>query len=245
MSVIHIQKRITTDQKDFEENSSSDRSLLWLSEMASVEAFSIDLKVGDQWSEKYGPTSNEMHTIGDEGMRIQRHESIVVTAAENIRVPHNMYGVLVPTGSLFLDKGIMIAPAKVEPSFAGNLKLRLFNTTSLKHTLKKGDKLGSVIFFSTETTQFQKPVTKNSILVSKPVSITTRVSQWFKKNTNQLITWLIGLFSGSMMAALLLHFVLQPYFPVASKTLSVSPASPAASSAPASGTSAPLQNKKP
>lgn len=245
MSVVHIQNRITNDEKVFEENSTSDRSLLWLSEKASAAAFSIDLKVGDQWSEKYGPTSNEMHAIGDEGMRIQRHESIVVTAAENIRVPHNMYGVLVPTGSLFLDKGILIAPAKVEPSFTGTLKLRLFNTTAFKHTLKKGDKLGSVIFFSTETTQFQKPVTKNSILISKPVPITARVSQWFKKNTNQLITWLVGLFGGSMMAALLVHFVLQPYFPAAPKTLLVPPASPAASSAPASVTSSPLQTKKP
>jgi len=246
VSVVHIQNRITNDQKSFEDNSASDRSLLWLSEKASAEAFSIDLKVGDQWSEKYGPTSNEMHTIGDEGMRIQRHESIVVAAAENIRVPHNMYGVLVPTGSLFLDKGILIAPAKVEPSYTGNLKLRLFNTTALKHTLKKGDKLGSIIFFSTETTQFQKQVTKNSIQILRPVPITARASQWFRKNINQLITWLVGLFGGSLMAALLVHFVLQPYFPMATKTPSILPSSPGASaapSAPASGTSAPIQKK--
>lgn len=165
MSVVHIRNRITRDQRSFEENSYSDRSLLWLSEKAKAEAFSIDLTVGDQWSEKYGPTSNEMHKIADDGMQILRHGSVVVTAAENIRVPHNMYGVLVPTGSLFLDKGILIAPAKVEPSFNGHLKLRLFNTTALKHSLNKGDKLGSVIFFSTETTQFQEPVTKSSVLV--------------------------------------------------------------------------------
>ncbi len=240
MSVVHIQNRITRDQKSFEDNSASDRSLLWLSENANAEAFSIDLTVGDQWSEKYGPTSNEMHKIADDGMRILRHGSVVVTAAENIRVPHNMYGVLVPTGSLFLDKGILVAPAKVEPSFAGNLKLRMFNTTAHKHTLKKGDKLGSVIFFSTETTQFQKPVTKNSVLISKPVPLTERVSQWLKKNINQLITWIVALFGGSMMAALLLHFVLQPYFPLAPKTSAVPPASPGASAA-----SAPLQKKTP
>lgn len=240
MSVVHIKNRITRDQKNFEDYSTSDRSLLWLSENANAEAFSIDLTVGDQWSEKYGPTSNEMHKISDEGMRVLRHGSVVVTAAEDIRVPHNMYGVLVPTGSLFLDKGILIAPAKVEPSFTGYLKLRLFNTTALKHTLKKGDKLGSVIFFSTETTQFQKPVSKASVLVSKPVPLVSRISQWLNRNINQLITWLISLIGGSMMAALMVHFVLQPYFPSVPKSSTALPASPSASSA-----SAPSQSKTP
>lgn len=218
MSVVHIKSRITSDSQSFSDYAASDRSMLWLAKHANVESFSLDLTVGDQWSEKYGPTSNEMHKISEEGMCILRHGSIVVTAAENIRVPHNMYGVLVPTGSLFLDKGILIAPAKVEPSFSGNLKLRLFNTTALKYTLKKGDKLGSVIFFSTETTQFQDPVTKNSVLVSKPIPRLNRMCKWVGRNINQLITWLVGLLGGSLMAALLAHFVLQPYFPMAPKS---------------------------
>lgn len=213
MSVVHIEKRITRDQEVFNENSTSDKSLLWLSTNANAEAFSIDLTVGEQWSEKYGPTSNEMHKIAEDGMQILRHGSVVVTAAENIRVPHNMYGILVPTGSLFLDKGILIAPAKVEPSFTGHLKLRLFNTTALKHLLKKGDKLGSVVFFSTETTRFQKQVTKDSVLVTKPIAFSHRASHWLKKNANQVITWFLNLLGGSMLAAILLHFVLQPYFP--------------------------------
>lgn len=243
MSVVHIQNRITSDQKCFDDYSASDKSLLWLSDHSSVDAFSIDLTVGDQWSEKYGPTSNAMYKIADEGMRILRHGSVVVTAAENIRVPHNMYGVLVPTGSLFLDKGILIAPAKVEPSFAGNLKLRLFNTTALKHTLNKGDKLGSVIFFSTETTQFQMAVTKNSILISKPVSYVGRISQWLKRNINQMITWIVSILGGSMVAALVSHFVLQPYFPTTSKSSTA--LSTSASSPSASAVSAPSQKKTP
>jgi len=231
VSVVHIKNRSTSNEKSFEENSSSDRSLLWLSEKAKAEAFSIDLTVGEQWSEKYGPTSNEMHLIADEGMQILKHGSVVVTSAEGLRVPHNMYGVLVPTGSLFLDKGILIAPAKVEPAFSGTLKLRLFNTTGLKHTLKRGDKLGSVIFFSTETTEFQKPITKKSVLVSKPIPIGKRAGRWLQSNAVLVIAWIGGFLGSSTAAALLLHFFLQPYFPVAS------PAAPAAS--------APLQKKSP
>ncbi len=238
MSVVHIQNRSTNDEKSFEENSSSDRSLLWLSEKAKAEAFSIDLTVGEQWSEKYGPTSNEMHRIADEGMHILRHGSVVVTSAEEIRVPHNMYGVLVPTGSLFLDKGILIAPAKVEPAFSGNLKLRLFNTTGLKHTLKRGDKLGSVIFFSTETTEFQKPITKKSVLVSKPTPVTMRLGLWFRTHGSKLFSWT----GGSVAAALLVHFVLVPYFPVAVKTVPAGPAASAASAAPAASASSQKKN---
>lgn len=213
MSVVHIATRITRDQQAFEQNSTSDKSLLWLSNNATAEAFSIDLTVGEQWSEKYGPTSNEMHKIADDGMQILRHGSVVVTAAENIRVPHNMYGVLVPTGSLFLDKGILIAPAKVEPSFSGYLKLRLFNTTALKYCLKKGDKLGSVIFFSTETTKFQKPVTKDSVLVNKPIKVNQRISYWLKQNYPQLIGGTLSFLGSSLMAAIVIHFIFQPYFP--------------------------------
>lgn len=210
MSVIHVKNRFTKDEQSFEYNASSDKSLLWLSEHANAEAFSIDLSVGEQWSERYGPTSNEMHRISDTGMQILKHGSVVVTSAEEVRVPHNMYGILVPTGSLFLDKGILIAPAKVEPAFKGNLKLRLFNTTGLKHTLKIGDKLGSVIFFSTETTEFQNTITKRSVLVSKPVSAYKRIRLWLSSHSNQAFSWA----GGSVAAALLVHFVLQPYFPV-------------------------------
>jgi dUTPase len=230
VSVVHVKNRSTRDEKCFQDNSSSDRSLLWLSDAAKLESFSIEITVGQEWSERYGPTSNEMHKILDTGMQIGKHGSVVVTSAEEIRVPHNMYGVLVPTGSLFLDKGVLIAPAKVEPAFNGNLKLRLFNTTGLKHVLKKGDKLGSVIFFSTETTEFHTPTTKRSVLVSKRPPWNERLSLWFRTHGSKIFSWT----GGSVAAALLVHFVLVPYFPVSGKGASAVSAVSAASAASAS-----------
>ncbi|MDF5995101.1 hypothetical protein P4200_12665 [Pseudomonas aeruginosa] len=67
-------------------------------------------------------------------------------AAEEIKVPHNRYGIVLPTGSLFLSRGVLVASAKVEPAFDGKLKLRIFNTTNKNVCLTKGEKLGSVIF---------------------------------------------------------------------------------------------------
>lgn len=243
MSVIHVKKRSTKDYKIFNESSSSDKSLLWLSDKADVESFSIDLTVGQEWSEKYGPESNAMHEITEAGIQILRHGSVVVAAAEEIRVPYNMYGILVPTGSLFLDKGVLIAPAKVEPAFQGNLKLRLFNTTGIKHRLKKGDKLGSVVFFSTETTQFQEPITKKSILVAEPVPIRRRMLGWVRAYGGSIAKYLFLLCSGSVGAALLLHFVLQPYFP--NNSTSAASAASAASATPSTGSPASTPTQRP
>ncbi len=213
MSVIHIRARTTSDAQVFASNCSSDRSMLLLQGGREPEAFSLELTVGEAWSEKYGPSSNQMHRIGDEGVALARHGSIVVQVSENIKVPHNMYGIVVPTGSLFLDRGVLIAPAKVEPSYTGHLKLRLFNTTPLKHSFRSGDKLGSVIFFATETTKFHPEISKRGILVDTPVPLRGRLGRWARANTNQLITWVVQLISGSMIAALLVHFVLVPYLP--------------------------------
>lgn len=213
MSVVHIQDRSTEDEKTFGSSAMSDRSLLLLSPLKKAQGFAVELTVGQAWSEKYGPKSNQMNSISESGILLGRHGSIVVEAAEFMKVPHNLYGILVPTGSLFLDKGILIAPAKVEPSFTGNLKLRMFNTTSLKHTLKKGDKLGSVIFFGTETTRYQAEVTKKGVLIPTEIPAGIRLMRWLSKNANQLVTWFVALLGGSTMAAILVHFVLTPYFP--------------------------------
>src|SRR5690606_992918 len=94
--------------------------------------------------------------------KIRAHGSIVVEAAEEIWIPNNRYGILVPTGSMFLSRGILIAPAKIEPAFRGRMKLRLFNTTSKKTIVKKGEKLGSAVFFQTESTEIRTPIQRPS-----------------------------------------------------------------------------------
>ena len=213
MSVVHIKGRVTTDEQAFNDLALSDKSILLLENGRGPDNFSVELSVGDAWSERYGKRYNQMNAIPADGVHLARHGSIVVQVAERIKVPHNMYGLIVPTGSLFLDSGVLIAPAKVEPSYAGHLMLRLFNTTSYKHNLKSGDKLASIIFFSTETTRFQPETSKKSIVVGARVPMRKRLRRWAGQNTNQIISWIVSLLGGSMLASILVYFVFPVWWP--------------------------------
>lgn len=208
MSVIEIKSRIAHDEKSFLSAGMSDKSLLYLTGGLEPGSYSVDLSVGDSWNERYGPSSGQLYRIPEEGLDIGRHGSVVVEVAESIHVPHNMYGIVVPTGSLFLDKGILIAPAKVEPSFIGSLKLRLFNTTGYKHCLRRGDKIASIVFFSTENTSFQPRVTKASVPVDKQAPALKRFKRWTSRNRNQFITWLIAIFFSSVSSILISYILL-------------------------------------
>jgi len=206
MSVVEIKKRFVSDEQKFQDAALSDKSFLHLQGGLPPEHFSVELSVGGSWSERYGPRSTQMFRIPEEGLDIGRHGSIVIEVAERLMVPHNMYGIVVPTGSLFLDRGILIAPAKVEPSYSGTLKLRLFNTTSYKHRLKSGAKVASIVFFSTENTSFQPSVTKASIDVNKPVPRAKRLLGWASRNRIQVINWILMVACSSVAAAVLVHY---------------------------------------
>jgi deoxycytidine triphosphate deaminase len=204
VAVIYIRDRVTADEQEFDANASSDRSLLLLENANHTESFSVELTVGLGWSENYSALNNHMHAI-EEQQRVDllRNSSIVVEVAEEIRVPHNMYGIVVPTGSLFLDKGVIIAAAKVEPSFIGKLKLRLVNTTPRTVSLAHRDKLASIIFFSTEVTKHQPTVEKRANRDKKPPTFVEQSIKWLRTHYIQLITWLITAAVGAVAAELI------------------------------------------
>lgn len=206
MSIIFIKDRVTSNAEKFKDNVASNLSYLLVEPTAKIENFSVELTVGSAWSESYGQNSSQMQRIALDGLELGRHGSIVVEVAEKIKVPYNMYGIIVPTGSLFLDRGVLIAPAKVEPSYTGKLKLRLFNTTSLKHAIRPGDKLASILFFATEKTRFHEDVSKDGILVDVPVPFPRKFQNWSRKNFPQIITWLIAILSSSVVSASLVYF---------------------------------------
>lgn len=228
MAVIRIGSRFTSDEREFTDNAFSDKSLLLLLQNGlPPEDFSVELTVGESWSENYGANNNHMYEISAEGVEIPRNGSIVIEVAEDIRVPHNMYGIVVPTGSLFLDRGVIIAAAKVEPSFRGRLKLRLVNTTGKAVRLAKARKVASIIFFATEITAFQKPVEKKAIRDEKPPGPVKAIKRWFVANHIPFIGWVMALLGSAVMAALLVRYVL----PVAP----AEPAIPVSAPAPAGG----------
>lgn len=193
MSVLQIKDRTTDSIKDFDKFSLSSNSQIYTTaSIEHIEEFSIETTLGEGWNDNYSETDKSLRKIGD-SITVRGHDSIVVEVGEEIRVPHNRYGIVLPTGSLFLSQGILIASAKVEPAFTGKLKLRLFNTTGKKITLKKGTKLGSIIFFPTESTKIHNPTYRVSEISEIPISWYTPILNWFGSNKATWIGWTVAI----------------------------------------------------
>jgi deoxycytidine triphosphate deaminase len=222
MTVINIRDRITSEESKFVDYSFSDQSFIHTDSLKEKpDQFSFELSVGDGWALKYSETETQLIAIPDNGINIPGRGSVVVQVREKIKIPHNLYGIILPTGSLFLSSGILIAPAKIEPSFQGYLKLRLFNTTSESHRLKKGDKLASAVFFHTEVTRFNSTIHKTSEIAKTKDGVTKKLGRWFAANRNVAIGWVISLLCSSAVSSLALYFAY--YKP----TLNKPPAPPA------------------
>lgn len=191
MSVLQIRGRTTTSAQDFSEFSLSSNSQIYTTAAPeNIEEFSIEVTLGDGWNDNYSETNKNLRKISD-SITVRANDSIVVEVTEDIRIPHNRYGIVLPTGSLFLSQGILIASAKVEPAFSGKLKLRLFNTTDRKICLKKGTKLGSIIFFPTESTTTHDIIHRSSEISEIPLLKRTLVLKWFGSNKTTWIGWIV------------------------------------------------------
>ncbi|BBE50681.1 Deoxycytidine triphosphate deaminase [Ferriphaselus amnicola] len=200
MSVLQIKGRTTNSQDVFDKYSLSSNSNIYTTAAASnIEEYSIELSLGDGWNDNYSISDKGLIRV-DGSIVVKGHGSIVVEVKEEIRVPHNRYGIVLPTGSLFLSRGVLVASAKVEPAFIGKLKLRLFNTTSQKVVLTEGEKLGSVIFFPTESTKVHNATYRTSEISSVPKSKISEMNKWFGANKTIWIGWLVTMISSSMLA---------------------------------------------
>ncbi|WP_447803660.1 dCTP deaminase domain-containing protein [Pseudomonas serbica] len=207
MTVVKIKDRTTKSHANFDTYSHSSNSFIYTDATeAHIEDFSLEVSVGEGWSDNYSANEKSLWRI-DEGITIKRHDSIVVEAAEEIRVPHNRYGLVLPTGSLFLSRGVLVASAKVEPAFLGRLKLRIFNTTNKSVRLRKGEKLGSVIFFSTESTHTHEIINRASEISIRPITIPAKFKKWSSLNMNTLISWILASATGSLATFVVTYFL--------------------------------------
>ncbi|WP_080271467.1 hypothetical protein [Pseudomonas syringae] len=217
MSVVKVKGCTTASPEAYQKYISSDKSLIFLNATEDrSEDFSIELSLGDGWNDNYSDADVGLRRINGE-IVLGRRGSIVVEVAEEISVPYNKYGLVLPTGSLFLTHGVLAPTAKVEPAFNGTLKIRLFNTTNNKVVLKKGCKLGSVIFFDTDCTIPQVKKTRRSDISVVPSSRLSILTSWLASNKIVWIGWVI-----TTLSAWLLSFVtyLVYYGPSLSKNTS-------------------------
>lgn len=211
MPILDLDDRVTGDEQRFEFNRKSDKSLILLSPPEAREAHSVELSLGDRWSETYGVGDSTMYQIPAEGIRIGRHDSVVVEVRETIAVPDNAYGIIVPTGSLFLHRGLIIGAGKIEPNFRGYLKLRLFNTTRKAIVLAPGNKLASAIFLETEGTRDHNLANPRETVLVKAVPFKVKAGRWLQVNWPIVIGWTISAAAGAgaMAAAIIAYLQMQ------------------------------------
>ena len=162
MTIINIKNRNTEKEEEFESFRSSSNSLLYLKSNhlenetaknieSQIDNFSIDLTLGTAWNHNYSYSDRSLYMI-DKEITLKPRQSVVVTIGETMKIPNNIFGIVVSTGSLFLQHGVLIPTAKIEPGFTGLLKLRIVNTSKKKITIPSKMKIASAIFFDCETT---------------------------------------------------------------------------------------------
>ena len=157
MSVVHLDDRITTDSDLFYNNRTSVDSLVLFTGNA-VDTFSVDFHMGDMWTSNPGePETNGLYKVNAGEIVIPSNGSVLIETVESISMPNNIFGLIMPTGGLFLNRGIICSTAKIEPGYSDNLYLLLYNTTRIKQTVKFQEKVATAVFFLTEETPLNIP----------------------------------------------------------------------------------------
>lgn len=157
MSIMFLKESITSDRGDFERSKKSFNSKLFAihaddNTNVSSDDFSLDITLGMSWNENYSYNDRSLFLIEGDSILIKPRSSVVVSIREKINVPNNMFGLVISTGSIFLQHGVQSPAAKIEPGYEGSLILRLVNYSDISVTIKKRAKIASVIFFRTEHT---------------------------------------------------------------------------------------------
>ncbi len=151
-----------------------------------------------------------MYEIKNGKVNIPAKNSIAVQTAESFIVPRNMYGLILPKGSLLLQQGVLMGSTKIEPLFNGKLKILLYNTSNKKISLKKGEFIASAIFLRTEKAIDSPPQNEDCL--------TPESYRWYQKvyhlmgaDPKFLITIIVLILTSSAFASLLSPIICQWY----------------------------------
>lgn len=206
MGIISVKGKHTDNIEEYERNKRSDASFIF-SDAATIEEFSIELSAGNQWAEDISKEKAVMYEVEGDELSIKPQTSIVLEVKENIHVPFNMYGMILQTGSIFLEQGILIGAGKIEPSFDGKLKLLIYNTSKTRRTIKKGQKIASAIFMRTDKTLNASIYKNNRTSVKRNRTHSEKFSDFFSSNRKFIISQTITIATSSLVVFFLtLHF---------------------------------------
>lgn len=194
MSIINLNKRITNDIDLYNNFSRSSDSLIFIKDSWTTDESGPDcllLTVGRCWYDN----ARYLEINSRKGIKIKPHASIVIETSEEIALPLNMYGLLFGAGSN-IYKGTFISSGKIDPGFAGKLRIGYHNGSDKTVILKTGDKLAYCIFIGTESGLDHTPI---SGFLSQPavgvMSLRERLKKWFSQNAYQIIAVVLSIIS--------------------------------------------------
>ncbi len=206
MSLIAIKDRTTEYAKKFGELERSDASVVYIKSAENIEEFSIELSIGDGWAEKMSGGDARMYEIENGKVNIPAKNSIVIQTIESFIVPSNMYGLIMPKGSLLLQKGVLMGSTKIDPLFNGKLKILLYNTTNKKISLKQGEFIASAIFLRTER-PIDLPPRRERCLASKSYKWYQKIYHFWKADPKFFIKMAALVLTSSLFSTLLTSII--------------------------------------
>jgi deoxycytidine triphosphate deaminase len=181
--------------------------ILSITDTGTVEEFSIELSVGDQWAKDLTKEKASMFEIEGDEISIKPQSSIVLEVKEHIKVPFNMYGLVLQTGSVFLEQGILIGAGKIEPSFNGKLRMLIYNTSKTKRTLKKGQKIASAIFMRTDKTIDASIYKDKRALVKESRGSIAKILAFFSADKKFTVNLIAMIITSSLTAAIVTYYI--------------------------------------
>lgn len=209
MSVISVKTRRTTDQAEFDRNRRSDASVL-LTDAKEVSEFSVELTLGELYDDEISESRSVMYAIENDALDIRAGSSVVVEVAEYMRVPNNMFGLVMPKGHIFMEQGILMATAKIEPSYSGRLRVLLHNASRVRRSIPKGSVIASAVFFRTERTLEGDALTTREPVTKKPRGLLKKITSAIVADPRFVLMFLATLCSSIIGASLTLWFTRKP-----------------------------------
>lgn len=199
MGIVHLKKRVTTDLNQYKNYANSSDSLIYAKDTYKNDTCKMDqsgpdcltFTVGTCWYD----SARYLKIDPRRGIKVKPQTSIVIETAEEIVLPHNIYGLLFGAGSN-IYRGAFISSGKIDPGYAGKLRIGFFNGSNRTVILNSGDKLAYGIFIGTECDTNNIPfLGTGSPPAASIMGIKERIWRWFARNAYQVLAIVFAVIS--------------------------------------------------
>lgn len=192
--LVDLKKHITSDWNEYNNFISKKESKLYIRGKIIFDnngPESLNLTVGDKYI-----CNGKTIKISEDGVKVPSGKSVVLETAQQIAVPHNMFGMIAGVGINIFRNGF-ISAGKIDPGFKGKLKLAYFNGNGNAITFKSGDLLACCSFWYMESSiEFSlEDYHSEPEAVVESVSGLRNIFLWLKKNWYAMLALLVSIFT--------------------------------------------------